>query len=83
MFLQNLLDEFKFEFKETLDTVLIRGVQTVKNYESFIRRLTYVVTNLKDIPEEKFIKDKQFFVSCVRNEPSIETNTVVIQVRNK
>lgn len=80
MFLQNLLDEFKFEFKETIDSVLISGVQKAKNYESFIRRLTYVITNVKDIDDDKFIKDKKFFLSCVRNEPNIETNTIVVEL---
>lgn len=80
MFLQNLLDEFKFEFKETIDSVLISGIQSAKNYESFIRRLTYVITNVHEIDEDKFIKQKQFFISCTRQEPSIETNTVIVQL---
>lgn len=80
MFLQNLLDEFKFEFKETLDSVVISGVQTIENYERFIRRLTFVITNVNEIEVGHFIKDKEFFVSCMRSEPNIETNTVVVKL---
>lgn len=80
MFLQNLLDEFKFEFKETLDSVVISGVQTIENYERFIRRLTYVITNVNEIEGGHFIKDKEFFVSCMRSEPNIETNTIVVKL---
>lgn len=80
MFLQNLLDEYKFDFKETEDTVMISGVQTVKNYETFIRRLTYVITNANEIKEQNFLKEKSFIVSCLRDEPKIETNEIIIQL---
>lgn len=80
MFLQNLLDEFKFEFKETLDSVMISGVQTIENYERFIRRLTYVITNVNEIGAGDFIRAKDFFVSCMRSEPNIETNTVHVKL---
>lgn len=80
MFLQNLLDEYKFEFKETSDSVVISGVQKAENYQSFIRRLTYVITNVKDIDDTRFIQEKQFYVSCVRNNPNIETNTIIVQL---
>ncbi len=80
MFLQNLLDEYKLEFKETLDSVLVRGLTTASNYEAFIRRLTYVVTNAGQIPKDKMFKQKQFLVSCVRSEPVIQTNGVLVEL---
>jgi hypothetical protein len=79
MFLQNLLDEFNFKFEETLDQVTISGVQTTDNYERFIRRLSYVITN---IPEnhETFKLNKRFYLSCVRHEPNIETNEILVRL---
>lgn len=60
--------------------MLSLGVQKVKNYETFIRRLTYVITNANEIKDEQFLKEKSFIVSCLRNEPNIETNEIIIQV---
>lgn len=82
MFLQNLLDDFNFKFEETNDYVSISGIQSVENYETFIRHLTYVITNINDVEPANLalIKNKQFFLSCLRNEPNIETNTILIQV---
>lgn len=83
MFLQNLLDEFGFKFEETLDSVTISGMQSVENYQTFIRRLTYVITNINEVDQNNLvlIKNKQFYISCLRNEPNIETNTILVQVR--
>lgn len=82
MFLQNLLDEFAFKFDESIDTVLISGEQSVANYETFLRRLTYVILNLADVEATKLslIKTKKFLVTCTRVETGLDTNTVVVQV---
>ncbi len=82
MFLQNLLDEFGFKFEETLDSVTISGVQDAENYETFIRRLSYVITNINEVDSASLahVKSKKFYISCFRNEPSIETNTILVQV---
>ncbi len=69
-------------FNNLLNSFWIKGVSKAKNYESFIRRLTYVTMNSHNIENSKFLKSKQFFVSCIRNDPIIETNTIIIQVIN-
>lgn len=82
MFLQNLLDDFGLSFDETIDSVTISGLQTVGNYQTFIRRLAYVITNVNEVSKDKLalIQNKKFFVSCFRSQPQIETNTVLIQL---
>ena len=82
MFLQNLLDDFGFKFEETVSSVVISGLQSVENYQTFIRRLTYIITNINEVNKEnlELIKNKKFFISCFRSEPNIETNTVLIQL---
>lgn len=83
MFLQNLLDEFGFKFEEKLDTVLVSGVQNMENYETFLRRLTYVIVGVNDVVEESrlnYIKSKIFLLSCTRVDPTVETNSILIQV---
>jgi hypothetical protein len=82
MFLQNLLDEFAFKFEETQSQVTVSGESSVENYETFLRRLNYVIENIADVPEEKLqlIQTKKFFVSCVRADNRAETNTILVQV---
>lgn len=82
MFLQNLLDEFSFKFEETINTVLISGVQSMENYETFIRRLTYVIINVNRVEASKLalIKNKKFSISCTRADTNAETNSVLVQV---
>jgi hypothetical protein len=83
MFLQNLLDEFGFKFEEKLDTVLVSGVQNMENYETFLRRLTYVIVGVNDVVEESrlnYIKSKKFLLSCTRVDPTVDTNSILIQV---
>ena len=82
MFLQNLLDEYGFKFEETLNTVTISGLQSVENYQTFIRRLTYMITNINEVNKDSLslIKNKKFYISCYRSEPNIESNTVLIQL---
>lgn len=83
MFLQNLLDEFGFKFEETSNTVLITGEQEMDNYETFIRRLTYVIININEVePASKLelIKNKKFHVSCTRAQSNTETNSILVQV---
>ncbi len=80
MFLQNLLDEYRFEFKETLDSVVVRGKASARSYEAFLRRLTYVVTNAAEVDSGRLLRQKQFLVSCVRSEPALTTNTVLVEL---
>jgi hypothetical protein len=82
MFLQNLLDDFGFKFEETLNSVTVSGVQSVENYQTFIRHLTYVITNINEVNKDKLdlIENKKFYISCIRSEPNIETNTILIQL---
>lgn len=82
MFLQNLLDEFGLKFEENLNQVTISGEQTTENYETFIRRLTYVVIYINDVEPEKLklIATKKFLISCVRSESNVETNSILVQL---
>lgn len=68
---QSLLDELNLDFKETSDSYIISGLQTRKNYEAFIRALSY---------QANPANSKIFFVSCVRNEPHIETNSITVKL---
>ena len=83
MLLQNLLDEFGFKFKQTLQQVIISGESSMENYEAFLRRLTYVVVHLSDINDEaklKLIAYKRFYIKCVRSDLDVETNTILIKM---
>jgi hypothetical protein len=87
MFLQNLLDEFGLKFEETLSTVLITGVKSVENYETFLRRLTYVIMNINDVDPSSLalIRNKKFYITCTRDVVSgsgdaQSTNTILVQV---
>lgn len=82
MFLQNLLDEFGFKFAESADLVSISGVQSIQNYEAFLRRLTYVILNIGDVEPAKLnlVKNKKFWLSCVRADSNKESNSILVQV---
>lgn len=82
MYLQNLLDDYALKFEETADLVTISGVQSLENYETFIRRLTYIVLNIGEVEPAKLdvLKNKKFFLSCTRLDTNIETNVVLVQV---
>jgi hypothetical protein len=82
MFLQNLLDQFGFKFEETSNSVTISGIQSAESYETFIRKLTYLILNVNEVEQDKLklIKNKQFYITCFRNEPNIETNTILVQL---
>lgn len=68
---QSMLDEFNLDFKESPDTYTISGLQTGKNYETFIRTLSY---------QANPANSKIFVISCVRNEPHIETNSITVKL---
>ena len=82
MFLQNLLDDYALKFEESTEFVSISGVQSVENYEAFLRRLTYVILNIGDVEAASLslIKNKKFFLSCTRIESNLETNVILVQV---
>lgn len=82
MFLQNLLDEYGFRFEETLNSVLITGPSLIKNYENFIRHLTYVVININEVDEKKLdlIKNKKFTIICTSLESKLYSNEITLQL---
>lgn len=82
MFLQNLLDQYGFNFEETLGQVTVSGEADLASYQTFLRRLTYVVIGINDVDQEKLklISSKKFFISCVRADTNQETNTIQIQL---
>lgn len=82
MYLQNLLDDYALKFEESADLVTISGVQSLENYETFIRRLTYIVLNIGEVEPAKLdvLKNKKFFLSCTRLDSNIETNVILVQV---
>ncbi|CAF0843509.1 unnamed protein product [Brachionus calyciflorus] len=82
MFLQNLLDEYNFKFEETLNSVFITGLQTIKNYENFIRHLTYVVINVNEVDPNRLelIRNKKFLISCYSADGKKESNMISIGV---
>lgn len=82
MFLQNLLDEYGFRFEETLNSVLITGPSLIKNYENFIRHLTYVVININEVDESKLdlIRNKKFSISCTSLESKLDSNAITVNV---
>ncbi len=61
---------------------LKQGVRSAENYETFIRRLTYLIGNVNEMDPDRLdlIKSKQFYVTCFRSEPNIETNTIMVQI---
>ena len=57
------------------------GVQTFDNYEFFIRRLTYIVTNIDKSGTAnniELIRNKTFALKCFKQDK--ETNTIRIEV---
>ena len=66
-------DEFKLS--RNGDIIKIEGLNSIKVYENYLKNLLFTVTN-----DEKLISNKLIYLSCLRNEPSIETNTILIQV---
>lgn len=77
-----LLDQFKLEFNDSSNLIIISGLQKMKNYELFIQSLTYQLSEitLNGASTNNYEKTKTFHLSCARNEPSIETNTIIIQL---
>ena len=82
MFLQNLLDQYGFSFEESLNSVLITGPSLIKNYENFIRHLTYVVININEVDEKKLdlIRSKKFTITCTSLESKLNSNEITLQV---
>ncbi|RNA03746.1 Calsyntenin, partial [Brachionus plicatilis] len=82
MFLQNLLDEYGFRFEETLNSVLISGPSSIKNYENFIRHLTFVVININEVDEASLdlIRNKKFLISCTSLESKVDSSAITVQV---
>ena len=68
-----LLDKYSFKFEEDLNTVTISGLQSIENYQTFIRSLLYK-NNLN------LTQNKKFFIICFQSNSSIETNKVLIQL---
>lgn len=82
MFLQNLLDQYGFNFDETLGQVTVSGEADLASYQTFLRRLTYVIIGINDVDQEKLklISNKKFYISCVRADNNQETNTIIVQM---
>lgn len=85
--------ENNFKITKNSDLFVIDGLNTIESYENYLRNLIYIVdstntgsgnnmANSNNIDEDgnKLNLYKQFYLSCIRNEPSIETNTVLVQV---
>ncbi len=70
----SVTDEFKLS--KTGDIVKIEGLNLIKVYETYLKNLIYTVTN----NDKQLVANKLFYLSCMRNEPAIETNIILIQV---
>ena len=80
-FNQHLFDSLGFRFDQKLTLVSISGTQSVEYYQTIIRSLTYSITNYTNDSEKlKLVLNKKFFITCLRSESNIETNTVLIQL---
>jgi hypothetical protein len=70
----SVTDEFKLS--RNGDIVKIEGLNLIKVYETYLKNLIYTVTT----NEKQLVANKLFYLSCIRNEPAIETNIILIQV---
>jgi hypothetical protein len=66
-------DDFKLSRDD--DVFIIDGLNSIEDYEVFLKNLVYSINE-----NENGDSQKLFYLSCIRNEPRIETNTVLIQV---
>ena len=71
----SVTDEFKLS--RSGDLVKVEGLNSIKIYESYLKNLIYTVV----VDDKQPGNNKLFYLSCLRNEPAIETNTILIQVR--
>lgn len=71
---KHLLDQFKLNYNQNSDGNLIQisGTSDLKNYESFLRSITFQTND--DLTIQKFQ------IECIRNEPKIQTNSFYIQL---
>ncbi len=71
---KHLLDQFKLNYNQNSDgnLVQISGTSDLKNYESFLKSITFQTND--DLTIQKFQ------IECIRNEPKIQTNSFYIQL---
>ena len=65
-----------FKISRVNDVVKVEGLNTIKSYEAYLRNLVFILVENKNTIDS----NKLIYLSCMRSEPAIETNSILIQV---